>query len=304
MIVLYPKSEFNNSITDFRKVDENFEQEYNVASTLGFDIVLFDFNHFKKYKDVITDKNYSRFSTPISAIYRGWMMSIEDYSIFYTELSKMNIILKTNIAQYLIGHYFPYTYPYIKDYTPHITYISKEDFDTIKPKELKSLTNTLSSDFFIKDYVKSAKGKDNKIEIIPSDITPNKLYKKCKEFIKYRNTYGDYWGGLVFKQCLTNIKKYGDDINECRVFVYNNKVVSIESNGILKDMKLPDYGFCTNMVRLCNIPSSFYTMDYIEVAGFVTQFTGDWALTEVGDAQVSGLASGNTNPITLYGKLI
>ena len=288
LIIIYP------SETDF-KIDSNYKTEYNIASQIGIECIIFNFDKFKnesifEVNKIIKDKTFT--------IYRGWMMTIDEYTKFYSECLKNNLILITHPIKYKEAHYFPYFYQYIKNYTLKIDYIRESKYINLTIDEQKNLFIDLikcHENFIIKDFVKSNKTQ-NGVKVFSRNISKDDLYNEIQKFINDRKTFGNFYEGLVFKTYVS-LKKYEDKTNEWRLWIYNNKIIDYSQNSNLKinQCKSPNIDKYIKIVK--NIPIQFFTLDIAETT------KNQWTILEAGDAQVSGPATGQ-NFYSLYNNLI
>jgi hypothetical protein len=145
-LILFPCYPLNS-----KKVDPDFESEYNVCKQLGLDTILFDFDLF--IRDNITDtvgafklqKKHKKLQA--TCVYRGWMLKLRHYKILYQILNSNGIELINTPSQYKMAHYFPEAYPYIEDHTPYTKWIDKDTFETGTKDFIKSLIKGKVTDF-------------------------------------------------------------------------------------------------------------------------------------------------------------
>ena len=263
--ILFPSSYF-----EVTKVDEDLQAEYEAVVRTGlFDVITFG------YEDWFNNGRISLSSIPknhITAVYRGWMMKPNQYKEFYSLLQDKNIELITSPEDYSAMHIFPNVYELVKENTAKMmVFPLHEDLpcDVLKCEFSK---------FMIKDYVKSVKGTDFP-EYFDSSVTQEDLNRWMEVFYKYR---GDLLtGGICVKEYL-NLKRYGSQTNEFRVFYINHEVATISRNSGQMNITMnpPD----ELITRYCNLPSIYYTVDYAELSD------GSWRIIEAGDGSVSGLS--------------
>ena len=265
--ILFPVSYF-----DFKKVDEQLQEEYNAAVESGmFDIIFFDYDKFIG-EGILKISNKPNETT--STTYRGWMMKPSEYEKFYNELLNHNIKLITSPETYKNFHIFPNIYPSFKEDTAKtLIYNSgtEPNFDEI--------ISTMDR-FMIKDFVKSVKGTDFP-KFFESSISKEEFDNWMKVFYKYRGEL--FTGGICVKEFL-DLKKYDDRVNEFRVFYINNRPATISRNsGQPHYVTTPPKAL---IEKYSNLSSLFYTIDYAELED------GTWKVIEAGDGSVSGLSEG------------
>ena len=297
-IILFPSNPLN-----FKEVDHDFLSEFNVCKTIGLNYILFDFDLFireNKSKRIgkYTLKKKSNKKTWAYCVYRGWMLKIKHYAELWTILISNGISLINSPSQYEMVHYFPKAYPLIKKQTPITKWIKKETLESGNVDYVKSVIKTKIADFknkfIIKDFAKSLKLKNNSIQVYSKYQNTDYLYSKIISFIADRKTFGNFYGGIVFKE-FVNLKQYMAISNEWRMFVLDGSIISCEQNTNLHSViSQPQIKHFERAAK--KLPVSFFTMDVAEL------INGDWIIIEVGDAQVSGLAT-NQNPIGLFNNL-
>jgi hypothetical protein len=131
----------------------------------------------------------------------------------------------------------------------------------------------------VKDFVKSEKGTDFP-KFFNSDVISEEEFSNwLKVFREYRSKL--FTGGICIKE-FVDLKKYGDRTNEWRVFYMNKNIISCSKNSGQKDFSVEVPKALTDKYK--NLPSTFYTVDYAELAD------GSWKILEAGDGQVCGLS--------------
>lgn len=212
--------------------------------------------------------------TPGSAIYRGWMMTPKQYQSFYSQSrDKYQIELLTSPKQYEQFHLFPNVYPELIEgrYTQNVDLPLgiKVDIEKIRSQ---------MSEFMIKDYVKSAKGTE-----LPSRISSVISQQQLDEYLEifYRYRGDSLTGGICIKEYV-ELKTLNGRHNEYRVFYANGKIISIAESVANDEFTTQPPSELVGKYQ--HLPSSFYTVDYAELAD------GSWIVIEAGDGQVSGLS--------------
>lgn len=263
-LILFPSSFFSRE-----NVDEDLQKEHDSVILTGlFDVAIFGYSQwFDEDKLLLNKKN----TKEQIAIYRGWMMSPEQYSNFYNLLLKKNIRLINNPNNYRLFHLFPNIYETLKEDTAKM-----EIYPLHQQIDIEKLKKNFQK-FMVKDYVKSVKGTD-----FPKFFDHNveqKEFDRCMEiFYNYR---GDLLtGGICIKEFL-DLKYYGKNTNEYRVFYMNNKVATVTRNSNQENNTPQPPKYLIEKYK--NLDSPFYTIDYAELKD------GSWKIIEAGDGGVSGL---------------
>lgn len=239
--MLYPSDDFQEVADIYLNESVSFQQA-------GIDTMIFDFNAFYedklRLKPQILDKSF--------LLYRGWMLSSNDYQRLFEKLTYKDCHIITSPQQYQNCHYLPNWYQFLQDFTPKTLFT--DDLDKIG--ELYQQFD--NPKVFIKDYVKSD---------TTSDSTANSLeeiYRIMDNIKKYR---GKIEGGI----CLREFIKL-DKTTEERYFVYQKKAFS--RNGTIPPL----------VTQIADkIDSPFFSVDTC----FDTQ--GKLWLIEIGDGQVSDI---------------
>jgi hypothetical protein len=216
------------------------------------------------------------------AIYRGWMLNVDQYEWLYEALLRKRVRLVNPPGAYTHCHHLPECYPLLRGMTPESVWlpIGEISFERIRA-EVKRFG---SAPLIVKDYAKSRKHEWAEACFIPS---PEHLERVVGRFLQL--TGDDLQGGLVLRKFveLEPLARHARSgmplVKEFRIFFFDGQPVAwfyYWDEG--------DYGGIEPPVRTLlpvarRIRSRFFTMD---VARSVK---GDWLIVELGDAQVAGL---------------
>jgi hypothetical protein len=265
MIFLLPSEPMN-----IKKVDKDFQKEYEALVKMDFKVYLFDHDQFINYKQLISDIDFSESG---NVILRSWMLKSEQYRELYNTLSRNRFNLINTPEQYLNCHYYPNVYKNIEQWAPRSIW-----FNDINENAVELCRNHINNDIIIKDYVKSEKGFDD-IFLLEKSLNKEEFYERV---LKFKNSRGKLFSeGIVFKE-YHQLRNYGDRTNEYRFFVLNGNIISISQNTGLTYGQLPEHSFLKQVIP--NIDSNFFTIDIAE------KEDGTWMILECGDGQVSGLS--------------
>lgn len=281
---------FPCSALDCKKVDENFENEYEISKTLGIDSFFYDHDLFVD-EGVVKLKGHKEEDSMV--IMRSWMLKPDQYEKLFNYLENIGQHLFTNPDSYIQCHYLKKSYKYIEKYTAKTLFSS--DFDK---KTLGDMFDELNCDIILKDYVKSEKGVPG-IFKIPKETSHEQLVEVVNKFIEARGKL--FNEGVSFRQ-FVDLKRYEGEVNEWRAFFFKGKLASLEQNSNIdtntyKTLSKPLQSFVEFVSHEISKVSIFYTIDFAE------KENGEWMVVETGDGQVSGLAP-NQNPIGLYNCFI
>lgn len=190
-----------------------------------------------------------------NVIYRGWMLSEQEYHSLYASIVNSGGTPYTDIESYLALHYLPNWYELIADLTPETIVLPK---DCNLELELKNMD---WDGFFIKDYVKSLKTS------VGSIITePSQAVTVAHEMKKYR---GKIEGGF----CIRRVEYFLPE-TETRYFVLDGKVFAPKEEQLIPDIVIE----CAS-----RLSSRFFSIDLIKTKD------GKERIVEVGDGQVSDI---------------
>ena len=268
--ILFPSDYFNNDIPD-----EIYREEYEeVKVNEMLNPILFNFEKFKDNKELSIKGDLSHKEVPL--VYRGWMLKDDEYRTLYTALINMNLKPINNPSEYNRFHMFANAYYKYETIQVNSTKL-------LAFKENQNINVTIINDsfdsFMLKDYVKSLKDTEFPSRI-STPLTQQELNSLLKEFNRLRGEL--FQSGYTFKQ-LADLKTYNGNTNEYRLFVLNNKILSLDanSNQPLNLNKPPK----SLIESLTNLDSNFYTIDFAETK----DENKKWIILETGDGQVSGL---------------
>jgi hypothetical protein len=285
MRILFCSNPLNN-----REVDFDYELEFKTANEVGLKTDLIILEELVQGNTRKAISRVKEAETEDLAIYRGWMMSIENYESLYTELLKKNIKLINSPTEYKYCHYLPESYHKIEGYTPKTIWIKKGELNNsfdILHKLIKEFDN---KPVIVKDYVKSCKHQWNDACFIPDASDLKNFDRVVKNLIELRGE--DFEGGIIVREFiklefLTEHSKSKMPLaKEFRLFFLSKNLLQsfyYWDEGEYND-EIPSGKEISDLLKLANnIDSQFFTMDIAKTA------TGTWTIIELGDGQVSGL---------------
>lgn len=152
LYILFCESPFQTN-----KVDEDFEEQFISAKENGFETLLFNF------EDLISADRFSAATKRIkqngklvNVLYRGWMLTPNQYSILYNDLLSKNFKLINTVEEYQNCHYLPDSLRFIENKTPK-TVFEKFDSENSIERLLEKAKVFGQKSVVLKDYVKSEK---------------------------------------------------------------------------------------------------------------------------------------------------
>jgi hypothetical protein len=236
-----------------KRVDEFYAAEFAAMRDAGFAVSVFSLEQFQAGSFLA--------SPPLPAasiIYRGWMLSQNDYEALVAAILQSGAQPFTDTTTYLSTHHLPNWYSVISEFTPETrTFSATADLAA----ELRSLAWPA---YFIKDYVKSLKTSVG--SVISS---PEQAVTVAAEMLRFRGTIE---GGF----CVRRVESFLTE-TEQRYFVFNS--VPHSASGTIP----PIVSECAQ-----RIGSRFFSVDVVQRDDGVSR------VVEIGDGQVSDLVGWTT----------
>ena len=269
-----------------KEVDYMYAAEYKAAKQQFVPTSLISFEALKKGNITAALKRVKPNDEKGMGIYRGWMLTPNQYETLYIALLEKNIELINTPSEYKFCHYLPESYETIKDFTPKTTFkaltteFKLEDFQA----QIEAFGN---GPIVLKDYVKSQKHYWEEACFIPNAADKEQVNAVIQKFLELQDS--DLNEGLVFREyvaleALTTHTASGMPLTkEFRVFVKNGKIISIYKYWDEGDYQNVEPVLETFDAILPKIKSNFFTMDIAK------QKDGNWIIVELGDGQVAGL---------------
>ena len=242
MRILYPCDPLET-----RKPDEVYSDEYSAAREAGLSVGLFS------YEDFLTGSFRCRpaLEPGEQVLYRGWMMTPEEYQSLANEIGERSGSLLVTPEQYRLCHHLPEWNPALQKFTAE-TQIFPAGSDYAA-----GLADTRWPAYFVKDYVKSNSSGRGSLA-----ANPNEIADIVAAIEKYR---GHVEGGV----CVRRGEIYLPD-SEKRYFVVHGRVCA-------RDEVLPE--IVNQAAKL--IESCFFSVDV------ALRNDQEWRIIELGDGQVS-----------------
>ena len=189
-----------------------------------------------------------------TVVYRGWMVTLDEYARFEQAILDVGAKLLTNSATYRLTHHLPGWYSLLQEWTAETVIVSSAD------ELFLTLTGLHWEAYFLKDFVKSLKVGGGSIVKSSEEVK-----RWVEEMLYYRD---EFEGGI----CIRRVEDFEPE-SECRFFVLNGKPFGPDDRVI----PLPV------AIAASRIPSSFFTVDVAR------NRSGVWRIVELGDGQVSDL---------------
>lgn len=291
---------FCESPLETNKVDEDFEDQFLAAKRNGFETLLFNFD------DLTSTDRFSSATKRIKpaeqlvpVIYRGWMLTPEQYSILYKDLLSKNFQLINSPEEYQNCHYLPDSLKFIEARTPKTVFESWEKENSMNLL-LEKANIFGSKPVILKDYVKSEKHDWETACFVPDASDKERLKSSINRLLELRGTYLNE--GIVVREFvelndLVLHSKSGMPLTEeYRLFFYNQKLVGIYDYWEEGEYTLskPDTAEFEEIAK--TVESNFFSMD------IARQKNGAFIIIELGDGQVAGLPD-KTDRTEFYRRL-
>ena len=269
-----------------RRVDAAYQDEHEAALGAGADISLVNFEALAYENDPAgAVARVPAADAPTLGVYRGWMLTVEQYRQLFGVLQERGIVLINTLEQYAHCHWLPLCYAGIAAHTPKTVWTTVADFAT---ENLAALLEPFGDGpIIVKDYVKSRKHEWTEACFIPSAADTGAAARVAGTFLRRQG--GDLAGGLVFRgfaefEPLAAHPQSGMPLTrEFRLLFLDGDVLSASRYWKTGDYagEMPPLEKFTAIAR--TIPSRFFTMDVAKLKN------GGWMIVELGDAQVAEL---------------
>jgi hypothetical protein len=291
MLILFPAEPFQP-----KRVDPDYARERDAADAAGLGSAFID---FEALLDGDADRAVRRVpeSANTSALYRGWMLRPETYSLLFGSLAERGIRLITDPDAYRRTHFLPGWHEAMRAVTPSSVWTTQAH---PSGSELATLLEGFGDrPVIIKDFVKSRKHEWNEAFYIPSAADTGHALQVTETFVQRQGE--DLAGGLVYREYipLSTVgvhPRSGIPLSrEYRAFIGNGKLL-LSTDYWDEGSYGGDVPPFEEFLPLAADLSPFLSMDVALAAD------GRWIVVEVGDGQVSGLAE-NADAGEMYAAL-
>lgn len=271
---IFPADVFNP-----RQVDEEFAAQAEEIRSCGGGIVTVDHDGIAANIDNrhFTARGIVPNIRIKNAVYRGWMLTLEQYSFLERSLRGKGINLRTEMPQYQTAHHLPGWYDTFSGLTPKTVW----SYLNTLPSLTKFIAPLDSDAFIVKDFVKSRKSDWATACFVPERSS---LPKISEEFIRLQKEDGSFAGGIVVRE----FESLDKDQGEARIWWVDGIPALITPHPDTPDV-MPDIDpLFINVVQnaVKRLSNTFITTD------IAMRTDGNFRVIEVGDGQVSGLPRG------------
>ncbi len=273
-----------------REPDAEWREEVTAARASGFDSALVDHDALVRGHDPARAvlRVPKSDTTPV-AIYRGWMLRVEEYRLLHEALMGRGVRLINDPAEYARCHHLPESYAAIESMTPKSVWV-RLDEDLSVDRLMEILRPFGSAPVVLKDFVKSRKHEWAEACFIPSSADRAAVERVVARFRELQGE--DIAGGLVFRayerfEPLGAHSRSGMPITrEYRIFFLAGAPLAVLPYWDEGDYsgEAPPVDRFTRVAE--GVRSRFFTMDVAR------RIDGEWRIVELGDGQVAGLPRG------------
>lgn len=263
-----------------KQVDYDYEQEYTAAANYC-EVRLIELDKLTEASIVKLNRTLPKNAV---VIYRGWMLTPEQYGILEKWARNQDAILCTSLQEYTNTHLSP-------SWSDRANTLHSRWSEDLSESTLIQLLNEFSSAVTVKDFVKSRKHEWAEAFFIPDPSDTTQALRVIRTFIERQGE--QLVGGIVLREFIElkeighHPKSHSPIFEEYRVFYWRSiPVVIIDYwNNDTVQLNQQELAFIAEQGQ--TLASSFFTIDYGRKAN------GELAIMEIGDGQVSGLQEYN-----------
>jgi hypothetical protein len=281
MIVLFPLDPLNRG-----RPDDLYAGEAAVLDRLGIGWTLIDHDALVQGDAGRAVRRVPPRSPAAAGVYRGWMMTADQYVLFHDALAERGVRLVNDPAAYRHCHHLPESYPVIEGNTPRSVWLPLAG-DIDMDEVLALLRPFGDAPVVLKDYVKSQKHAWDEACFIPSASDRGAVERVVRRFLELQGP--DLAGGLVFRE-FVELEPAGRHPRSGMPLALEHRLFFLDGRLLLRSeyWEEGDYGGEGPPVEVFaalagRVRSRFFTMDVARRKG------GDWLVVELGDGQVAGL---------------
>ena len=265
--------------------DRSFQFEVAEIERLGLAYILVDHDALVRGDDVAqVIRRIPEQTEPVTAMYRGWMMTPNQYRQLYDALASRNIRLVNDPDQYRHCHYLPESYPIIERLTPRSVWLTG---DLSINRIMEVLTPFGDRPVIIKDFVKSRKHEWAGACFIPSAADRVAVERVVSRFLELQGD--DLNEGLVFRE-FVEFRPVGVHPKSGMPLTEEYRIFWLDARPMFWSPYWEDGDYAGTGPPLdlfaetaAAVRSRFFSMDVAR------RIDGAWLIVELGDGQVSGL---------------
>lgn len=280
MKIIFPQDPINEEMADPRFLDE-----VTSAINAQLEILLLDYDAIANQDNAARAvRHVPVHSPPITAIYRGWPLTVSQYTTLYDALFSRGVQLINTADTYAFTHHLPRSLPLLEGRTPHTIYM-QTDGDLDITALMQFLMTFSGRAVIVRDYAQAEKTYWHEACYIPSSSDRQHVETVVSKFMELR---GDgLAGGLVFREFI-DLKPLGDVpvsgmpfTHEYRLFFLDGEHIATVHDWNMDEIPAnpPPIEQFADVIKQVN--SRFFTMDIAETTH------GDWLIIELDDAQIA-----------------
>ena len=250
-----------------RSTDPHFLSEAQAARELGFDVALVDHDALVAGH---ADEAVARVPHFYDAVYRGWMVSSDQYRALEAALSAREAALRTTSASFKSAHELPGWYEALTAHTPESFWSVGSDAGAIAGL----CARFGSGPAVLRDYVKSMKHYWAEACFVPDVAYTASADRIARRFIELRDD--SFTGGLVLRR----FEEFSGP--EVRTWwVRGQRVLTTAHPDTPNDLPDPSLALPDLTPTIEALGLAFVTVD------FALRGDDQWRVVELGDGQVS-----------------
>jgi ATP-grasp domain, R2K clade family 3 len=265
--------------------DRSFQVEADQIERLGLVYILVDHDALIRGDDIAqVIRRIPKQTEPVTAVYRGWMMTPHQYRILYDALGRRNIRLINDPGEYRHCHYLPESYPIIERLTPRSAWLTG---DLSINRIMEALIPFGDQPVIIKDFVKSRKHEWADACFIPSAADQDSVDRVVRRFLELQGD--DLNKGLVFREFI-EFRRVGVHPKSGMPLTEEYRIFWMDAQPLFWSPYWEDGEYAGTGPPLdifaetaAAVRSRFFSMDVAR------RIDGTWLIVELGDGQVSGL---------------
>ncbi|GAA1550364.1 ATP-grasp domain-containing protein [Kribbella sancticallisti] len=259
-----------------RRVDPHFAAQADAARELGITVAKIDHDALDR-----PDEAVAKVPAGDDAVYRGWMMSAEQYDGFAKALDARRVTLRTSAEDYRTAHELPGWYQALSPATPESAWTEGPDLAAV----VELFDHLGGGPAVLRDYVKSMKHYWDEAAYIPDR---DAVLRIAERFLELREDA--FTGGFV-------LRKFEEFTGaEARTWWIGGRCARITPHPDTPDELPTGLDLVEVEPLVANLALPFVTVD------LVRRTDGAWRIVELGDGQVSDWP-GSRDPADLVAAL-
>lgn len=251
-----------------RRVDEHFAPEAQAARDAGIDVALVDHDALTSVGS--TSNALAGVPPSTDAVYRGWMLTSEQYARFEETAGQRGTAFRTSGSQYRAAHELPGWYDIFRPVTPEAAVARGFGRDDL----VGCLAQLADGPAVLRDYVKSAKHYWSEAAFVPDVTDVDRAWTVAQRFLDLRGE--DRTGGFVLRR----YEPFGP--SEVRTWWIDGRCALVTAHPDTPDQPPPvDVDVSSLPPLVAQLGAPFVTVDLAPLPD------GRWRVVELGDGQVS-----------------